>query len=306
MKKTTFPNRITIELTNRCNAACTFCHRQDVSMKIGDMEESLYYKIIDEAAAHLPVAVVLFFRGESLLVDKLVEYIQYAKNKGIGPIQLASNGMALTNDLADRLIESGLDFMSFSLDTMDSQVYKESRKVGDLKVAIDNVVYMSRRCKERRQRGEKAPELQVSTIDMDIYRNTQEEFISFWKQHVDTVRVYYEHDDKGRLVDKSLWDSLLSDNERKPCKKVFNDFIIYWDGRVALCNYDWDEKTDLGDVTKQSISEIWNSDIFEEIRREHNSGQITGNLMCKECQHWRMSYTKEGFWGKAFKAEDKG
>lgn len=304
MKKSAFPNRITIELTNRCNAACTFCHRQDVSMKIGDMDESLYYKIIDEAAEHLPVAVVLFFRGESLLVDKLVEYIQYAKKKGIGPIQLASNGMALTNELADQLIESGLDFMSFSLDTMDSKVYKESRRVGELKVAIDNVVYMGKRCKERRQRGEKAPELQVSTIDIDIYRNTQEEFISFWKQYVDTVRVYYEHDDKGRLVDKNLWESLLADNERKPCRKVFNDFIIYWDGKVALCNYDWDEKNDLGDVSKHSISEIWNSDTFEEIREMHKSGSITDNLMCKECQHWRMSYTKEGFWGKVFKAEE--
>ena len=47
MNRLDFPNRVTIELTNRCNVSCTFCHRQVVQMELGDMSYELYNKIID-------------------------------------------------------------------------------------------------------------------------------------------------------------------------------------------------------------------------------------------------------------------
>lgn len=62
MKKLSFPNRITVELTNECNVSCTFCNRQKIQMELGFMSKELYYKIIDEAAQHLPVKLVPFFR----------------------------------------------------------------------------------------------------------------------------------------------------------------------------------------------------------------------------------------------------
>ena len=61
MEKLQFPNRITVELTNQCNVSCTFCPRQLMNMKIGNMDRKLYFKIIDEAAEHLPIKLVLFF-----------------------------------------------------------------------------------------------------------------------------------------------------------------------------------------------------------------------------------------------------
>ena len=43
-----FPERITVELTNRCNLECTFCPRHLVEMKLGNMEMSLFKKIVDQ------------------------------------------------------------------------------------------------------------------------------------------------------------------------------------------------------------------------------------------------------------------
>ena len=116
-KKLDFPNRITVELTNRCNVSCTFCPRQTVDMPLGDMDEELYKKIIDEASEHLPIKLVCFFRGESILHTNFIKFVRYAKDKGIGPIQFASNAKDLTEELADQILEVGIDFISFSLDT---------------------------------------------------------------------------------------------------------------------------------------------------------------------------------------------
>ncbi len=301
MKKLNFPNRITVELTNRCNVSCTFCNRQKVDMELGDMKEELFYKIVDEAAEHLPVKMVLFFRGESLLVDKLVDFIKYAKKKGIGPIQLASNALILSQELAEELIDSEIDFISFSLDTVDTELYKNSRLSGDLQISMKNVEYMGSKCREYAKKGKKVPTLQVSTIDLDIYKERQEEFIKYWLQYVDIVRVYCEHDEKGHLVNKEVQKQLIDIDDRKPCRKIFTDMIIYWNGRIALCNYDWDQRLPIGDVNTQSLQEIWEGELFEEIRKMHNENNISENLLCKDCHHWKIDYVPEGYLGKVYK-----
>lgn len=301
-KKMEFPNRITVELTNRCNVSCTFCPRQTTNMEIGDMDFELYKRIIDEAAKHLPVKLVVFFRGESLLYDKLEEAILYAKNKGLGPIQLSSNALILNEEVADMLIRSKVDFISFSLDTLNAEIYKESRLQGDLAKSIHNVVAFSEKCKKRRKENKFSPQLQVSTIEIPVYMEGQQEFISFWKKHVDIVRVYYEHDDKGHFVDEKVRKMLLDDSERKPCRKVFTDFLIYWNGKVALCNYDWAEKSFKQDLNEYSISEIWNSEEFENIREMHKTGIFETGMQCADCHHWKIDYVEGGFLGKMFKA----
>lgn len=300
-EKLEFPNRITIELTNRCNVSCTFCPRQTIDMPMGDMDYELFKKIIDEASEHLPVTLVIFFRGESLLYDRFEEAVIYAKKRGIGPIQLASNALILDEKAAEMLIKCELDYISFSLDTLNEKIYSESRKYGDLKLSMDNVIAFSKKCKALKREGKFAPRLQVSTIEMPIYLKEQEEFVEFWIKYVDMVRVYYEHDDAGHFVDQNVDKLLLPDSERKPCRKVMTDLLIYWNGKIALCNYDWKGKAIKLDLLHYSISEIWNSEEFERVREMHLNNTYSDDIICKECSHWKIDYVNGGFLGKAFK-----
>ena len=299
MKKLDFPDRITVELTNNCNISCTFCNRQKINMDVGYMEESLFYKIVDEMAEHLPIKMVPFFRGESLMHPKFIDFIKYAKQKGIGPIQIASNALLLNEKMQDKIIESGIDYISFSLDTLDKEVYKYSRQLGNLEISSKNVESMGLKCKERKKKGLWAPTLQVSTINIDEYISGQKEFIEKWRQYVDVVRVYEQHDEKGRLVDPCIQKKIDVLCDRKPCRKVFTDMIIYWDGRLALCNYDWDEKREIGNVLQTSLQEAWNSEVYEEIRKMHMSGMIDDSI-CKDCHHWKIDYVENGFLGQIY------
>lgn len=304
MKKLSFPNRICVELTNECNVSCTFCPRQCVPMEIGQMDFTLYKKIIDEAALHLPVKLVIFFRGESLLHPQFIECVKYAKDKGIGPIQFATNAYALDEKIANELSASGIDFISFSLDTLDPEIYSRSRLSGNLRISMKNVIRFSKICKERKIKGLSAPELQVSTIELPVYMDGQKDFIEFWKQYVDIVRVYYEHDDNGKFRDKDVQRKLnLVTPERKPCRKVFTDMLIFWDGRLALCNYDWRGELKGLNVNEMSIQEAWDSPVYEEVRKMHLNNLFDPSLMCKDCDHWRIDYTKEGYLGKLYKGK---
>ncbi len=306
MNKLEFPNRVTVELTNRCNVSCTFCHRQVINMELGDMSFELYKKIIDEMAEHVPIKMVPFFRGESIMHPQFVEFMKYAKQKGIGPIQLFSNGLIFNKAIAEAVIEAKVDFVSFSLDTVDKDIYKDSRVLGNLEVSMENVRQFGQLCKEYREKGIDVPEVQVSTVDLDIYRPKQQEFIDYWKKYVDVVRIYEEHDENGRFVKKEVSDKLSYISERRPCHKLYSDMIIYWDGRIALCNYDWDETHALGDANKQSLVEIWNSEIYENIRRMHETDTISDDYLCSKCEHWKAGYLEEQYLGKRILGDTTG
>ena len=299
--KLPFPNRITIELTNQCNVSCTFCPRQSVPMNIGYMDMKLYKKIIDEASVHLPVKIVIFFRGESLLHPNFIDCVRYAKEKRLGPIQYATNAYALNKEIADAIAESGIDFVSFSLDTLDPEIYEKSRLAGNLSISMENVRYLCKICRERRKKGMSAPTLQTSTIEIPEYMEGQKSFIEYWKKYVDVVRVYYEHDDNGKFRNPDVQEYVMSlVPDRKPCRKVFTDMLVYWDGGLALCNYDWRGGLQGLNLNEMTIEEAWNSEIYEYVRKIHIKGCFNHRMLCNECQHWRIDYMPEGYLGMAY------
>lgn len=305
MKKLPFPNRITIELTNACNVSCSFCPRQAVDMEIGYMDEKLFKKIIDEAAQHLPVKLVFFFRGESLLHPRFLEYLKYAKEKGLGPIQFASNALALEEQTAEEMLNIGIDFISFSMDTLNEDVYRATRRSGNLSASMKNVIALGEKCRKRKEKGLPAPTLQVSTIELPAYMGEQSDFIAFWKKYVDIVRVYYEHDEKGRFRDRKAEEMLPVLERRQPCRKVFTDLLVYWDGSLALCNYDWSGEA-FADINLNSmtIQEVWDSQVYERIRKMHWDDEFMDDIMCRNCEHWRIDYMPEGFLGKMYRRDD--
>ncbi len=305
MKLLNFPNRVTVELTNRCNVSCTFCHRQVYDMKMGDMSAELYYKIIDEMAEHRPIKLVPFFRGESVLHPEFIDFMIYAKNKGIGPIQLFSNGLAFDHKIAEAIIKAGVDFVSFSLDTLDDTIYKNSRISGDLSISMKHVREFCLLCQEYRKKGAAVPEIQVSTVDLAVYKEGQQDFIDYWKKYADIVRIYEEHDENGGFVDPEVSKKLAFLSERKPCRKLYTDMIIYWNGEIALCNYDWHNQLSIGDVNIQSMEEIWMSAQYNEIRKMHEENRIKDSLICSKCEHWKADYLENHYLGKAIRGLSK-
>jgi radical SAM protein with 4Fe4S-binding SPASM domain len=294
-----FPDRITLEVTNRCNLGCTFCPRHLVDMNLGNMEWPLFKRIVDESSKYLPVTLVLFFRGESLIHPDLPKMIQYAKENGLGPIQLASNGFLLTDEMGEELINAGLDFISFSLDTIDKEIYQKTRVNSDLQIAMDNVIDFVNLCQIKKSQGYKVPEIQVSSVDVEEYRKSQPDFIDFWRKYADRVRIYMEHSSDGNLgsINKEL---LINKVQRKPCGKIYTDIVIYWNGDIALCNHDWNNELAIGNVKEQSIAEIWHSDAYKDIRQMHEKTQFIENMTCAHCDHWQMYYLPEGFIGQVY------
>lgn len=297
-----FPERITLELTNNCNLECTMCPRIYMKGSRGFMSVSLFYKIIEEISMHNNVALVPFFRGESLLHPEFIKMMKYVKTKEISPVQLTTNATIMTEDIARALIDIELDFISFSIDSIDYDIYGNIRKGAKLHDTLKNIEILS---DIRRKRRQDKPEIQVSVVKTESTIDKIDEFVEYWRNRVDRVRVYKEHSKDGNFGSLSKNCIVTTSEVRLPCLKPFSDFIIYWDGSVALCNHDWERTDAIGDVNDTTIERIWNNEKYRMIRNAHIHDHSRLEELCRRCDHWKAYYLPQQQIGELYVRNSK-
>jgi radical SAM protein with 4Fe4S-binding SPASM domain len=262
----------------------------------------LFQKVINEISAHPGTALVPFFRGESMLHPQFIEMMAYAKKQGVRPIQYTSNATRMNEKIARAIVDLEIDFISFSVDSIDPDTYARVRPGGNLDKTLKNIAYF---CEYKQKKMAKLPEVQVSVVKTPTTAVAIEEFVSFWREKVDRVRVYEAHSLDGNFGSLGGKDDLFVGG-RLPCHKPFSDMVVYWNGDVALCNHDWDRKVQIGNVGLTSISEVWNNERYRAIRQAHLESPNTLADPCRRCDHWQAGYMPEGVVGSVYESEYVG
>jgi MoaA/NifB/PqqE/SkfB family radical SAM enzyme len=263
------PEIVQIESTNICNAKCVFCPRDDMHRKQGVMDMALFEKIVDECAALGIEHVRMHNYGEPFVDRSLVEKVRYAKQRGIPQVGMISNGSLVTEAAARGMIEAGLDAINISVDASGREVFESTR----LGLKYDKVIgNIERLVRLRRELKRTRPKLILSFVRQNNSSDEQA-FIEHWRQIADKIHVTDLHNWAGTLNQQS--------DVNYPCYRPWLTFTALWDGRVSLCCADFDGRTVLGDLRTSSIREIWNSDAYRSVRRQHlESG---GPDICRSC-----------------------
>jgi MoaA/NifB/PqqE/SkfB family radical SAM enzyme len=263
------PEIVQIESTNICNAKCVFCPRDDMARKQGVMDMDLFKKVVDECVELGIEHVRMHNYGEPFVDRQLVEKVRYAKQKGAPQVGMISNGSLITETAARGMIDAGLDAINISVDASGKDVFERTR-VG---LKYDKVIAnIERLLALRDASGRRRPKLILSFVRQN---NDEDEhaFIEHWRARADKIHITDLHNWAGTLNHES--------DVNYPCYRPWLTFTALWDGRVALCCADFDGRTILGDLRTHTIQEIWNSDAYRAVRREHlESG---GPSICQSC-----------------------
>lgn len=119
--KSSYPEAITLFLTHRCNLQCRMCGqwgREGVTKKQGEqyikteLAADELMSLIDDVARFRPN--ITLFGGEPLLYGRCIEIIKRIKQRRMHCL-IITNGFLL-DDLAERIVDSGLDELNVSLD----------------------------------------------------------------------------------------------------------------------------------------------------------------------------------------------
>ncbi len=135
------PSRLYIECTAACNISCAqACCAPETGItrtrQAGMLDFDLFTRVVDEAGPSLG-RIDFFNYGEAFLHKRAVEMCEYIKTK-FPHIYLytSTNGLAFTEDSVRRLVHSGIDEVTFSIDGATPESYATYRKRGDFAKAI--------------------------------------------------------------------------------------------------------------------------------------------------------------------------
>ena len=263
------PDIVQIESTNLCNAKCVFCPRDEMHRQQGIMDMDLFRKVVDECAALGITHVRLHNYGEPFLDRRLVEKVRYAKTRGIAEVGMISNGSLITPNIAQGLIDAGLDAINISVDASGKETFERTRVNLDYDVVIDNIRTLDRL---RREAGRTRPKLILSFVRQQDSPEEQA-FIDTWRGIADKIHITDLHNWAGTLNAHS--------DVAYPCYRLWLTFTVLWDGRVSLCCADFDGRHVLGDLRTSTIREVWNAPAYRAARRQHlESG---GPEICRSC-----------------------
>jgi MoaA/NifB/PqqE/SkfB family radical SAM enzyme len=125
------PYAMFVEFTNRCNFRCTFCPEslEDYADRVGGnhvMSEVLFHRLCNEILDLGRLRVMRFHMlGEPLLHKRAPAMIAHAVRLGVADrTELTTNGTVITDDVADALVTSGLDYLRVSVYAMDPERHR--------------------------------------------------------------------------------------------------------------------------------------------------------------------------------------
>lgn len=149
-----------IEPTTRCNLHCVMCPWKDLHGSGQDMDLDLY-ESLSRDFVHAE-EIDLTGSGEPLMNDALDQMVRIAKDAGCR-VGFSTNGVLLTPERLDRLLEAGLDWVAFSVDASTDETYRKIRVGASLNRVLENLENIRR---VKSGRTDKRPYLMVFFVMM--------------------------------------------------------------------------------------------------------------------------------------------
>ena len=269
------PQVLGIELTNRCNAACTMCHRERVGRPLTDMPQDWFERALDQAHKANIQTFQLSFFGEPLLHDALEERVMYIRERmPDAVIALNTNASLLTRERAKRLLGAGIDALSISIEGNNATEYERIRRGLSWYEVNRNVQDLWQLAQEQEH------PVQIKIMGLHLADTPIDEagYKAHWGRYAHKVVCREEH----ALVRQRPETRL---ERLAPCSKLVSQMILMADGRVCLCAHDWHGTQIVGDLRESTLSEIWHSPVLRRYRLLHLLGRKKSINFCKHCTY---------------------
>jgi radical SAM protein with 4Fe4S-binding SPASM domain len=176
------PIYIQFESTTHCNLKCKMCVRNENIKNPKHLSFDTFKNIYDQVK---PLKITLSGQGEPLLNKELNQMIKYARENG-SSVMIPSNGtLILKNNLANDLVESGLNVLKISIDAANKDTYIKVRGQDCFNDIIEGIKKIQEIKKEKKSLF---PEIRLDIVVLEENINEIPDIISLAKfLNVNTV-----------------------------------------------------------------------------------------------------------------------
>lgn len=294
-------NRINLELTSRCNYACSGCPTHNLLRGKGSMNPDLFKSIFDEIGNNVE-RVFLWNYGEPLLHPNIGELIRYGKGFTAKKV-LSSTGWKL-EDLEDVQSLAKLDEFIISMNGFTPEVYSQHQINGDLEkvlrglkriapvMADSNTRYILQTVAHKGNLGE------IPLAETFAKKHGFDMLVVKSFNVMDRSQATFD-----RFVplgtDFSRYKNGLNDPAKKPVSGVYpceEAMVINWDGSVNPCCWDYLGEHNFGNVKDRGVYAVWNDISYQQHREDIRRNKFLE--ICIDCANSKTvsttSFTEKG------------
>lgn len=278
--------RVTIDISNECNALCPFCNRQVVpehKLK-GLMTKEMFYNIMKQIEQIPSVSEInLMAYGEPMLHPNFDEFVSYIKSKNYN-LSFATN-LSAANKHFESMLKA--DNLMFSIEGHDKESYEASRVKLQFEKTYSNVVEFDKLVRQYRSENRHTPKREINYL---IDRESKvSEFIDLWGDYVDEIGIrpifaplYWTGSKFIQRTPENLDGKLLQMNKvvkNMFCFQPFTSLNIRANGRLALCCSDYNSDLNLGNW-EELYDSFLNNENYQIVRSEFRDKKLK---ICKGC-----------------------
>jgi len=245
------------------------------------MDWDLYRSIVDQSVALGIRRYSVYLMNEPMLDRELPKRVAYVSARIKKPqyVKVTSHGGLLTERMARGLLDSGLHKLKISVQSLNPQTYREIMGL-ELSRTLRNI---DRLLTLKHQGGYKLPRLEIVMVDSIQTHHEIPAIRHYWQQR--DIKLYVEPVE-NRADQPDIRESAISARGLKPfswCRRLMEQIYILYDGRMVQCCADWEQRSVMGDLTAQSLADIWYGEHYSDYRGRFATGDVKG-MICAGCR----------------------
>jgi MoaA/NifB/PqqE/SkfB family radical SAM enzyme len=274
------PREVVFELTTRRASKPIFSPLHVAQIDREPMSVELAAALFEQLAQADDARVTLAGVGDPLLHPQIIEVIGAARSAGVRAIHVETDLAVADASLIEKLVDSSIDVVSVHLPALSQQAYRDVMGVDNYAKVLENI---GRFVTRRHARGRGVPLLVPVFTKLRQNLGEMEAWYDQWLKALGCAVIAGPSDFVGLIPDVAVAD--MSPPVRRACARLGSRITILSDGRAVSCEQDVLGRHVVGDLTRESLAEVWN-DGMRSVRDAHACGQFAASPVCAGCREW--------------------
>jgi molybdenum cofactor biosynthesis enzyme MoaA len=278
------PDHVQIQTVTGCNASCIFCPNGKTQRRVPmgrRMDWDLYRSVVDQCLELGVRRYSVYLMNEPLLDRELPERVAYisARIKRPQYVKVTSHGGLLSERMATALLDSGLDKLKISVQSLNPETYWRIMRL-PLPKTLQNI---DRLLDLKESGGYKKPRLEIVMVDALQTHAEIPDARRYWEAR--GIKLYVEPVE-NRVDQVNIRENAVGVDQLQAfswCRRLMEQIYILFDGRMVQCCADWEQLSVMGDLTQARLADIWYGSHYSDYRRRFTAGEVKG-MICECCR----------------------
>jgi hypothetical protein len=286
------PREVEIELTTDDPYPEAFVRPRGTRLDArGPIDLAVVKQIVGEIIRYDDALVVLGGFGDPLRHPRFVDVLETIRSvrrdgRGLYGLAVRTAAADLTEEHVEAMISREVDILSVLLDAWTPELYGKLQSPSDPAAAdLDGVLKRLDRLSDARQkRNSIKPTLVPEMTKSRDNAHELDEFHDGWLRRAGTVCISGYGHYARQLEDRSV--ICMAPSPRVACRRIRSRCVVLADGRVTLCDQDYNGGYAVGRIGEQSLEQLWLGQDFERVRTAHRQGRFDPTPLCASCDEW--------------------